>query len=43
MGKISPEDSVEVQLIKLKDSWELHKNDQNQEHALFKAVFDAFK
>jgi hypothetical protein len=43
LGKVRHADSVEVQIAKLEAAWERQKMQRNNEHALSKAVFGAFK
>lgn len=43
LGKVRHSDSIEVQLAKLEAAWERQKMQRNNENALSKAVFGAFK
>ena len=43
LGKVRHKDSVEVQIAKLEAAWERQKSQRNNEHALSKAIFGAFK
>ena len=43
MGRVSTEDSVQVQVARLEASWEKYKHSPDQKNALFRAIMDAFR